>query len=322
MSGRDLVRLSLACNKRLGRHLGLQNDLPPLLLRWGHSEEEMCRSLTCCPERNELLQTISPDWLAQNVPNFLIALLEAGGHMDKVTPDWLSTKIRWSNDLMYCLGTGNHLDTISPDWIVANLENDMNMTAALIEGGHLATVTPDWIFDNIKCYRDAFWALTEKLDITTLPHEFFKKRLPYFEDFAEVAESVGYMDSEAISWFIGVYDSQYRDDDWPAVDLAHALMHINILQNAQYDGCSFDVTELLTAMRNVPYKELYGLLDETMKVTGIVELCRSLNCELSTLECLEIYFVQLGWSSDSAYAKHSLRVICQFMLNKWVPQLP
>lgn len=321
VSGRDLIRLSCASGNKLGRHLGLLGDLAPLLLRWGHSQQELHRSLTCCPERIELLQSIDPDWLVKNVNSYLIDLLDVGGHLDKVTPDWLYGNIRCCNDLMFCLGTGNHLEHLSPEWIVSHFKHDSNKVAALIHGGQLHDVSPDWIFANIRSYNSAFWALTTKMDITAVPPEWLKSKVPYFEDLSLLPDVLGHMGSEMIAWFMSVYESQYRDPNCAASDLAYALIGINETENDHY-GCSFDIVTLLTALRGVPYKELYSLLDVIHEVTGIVDLCDSSGRpDLSRLEILDMYLVSLGWTGDSEFDKSSRRVLCQLMMNKWVPIL-
>ena len=319
--GSDLARLSVAINQKLGRNLGLKGDLCPLLLRWGHSQVDMHRSLTCCPERIEILQKIRPEWLAHNVNEFLIDLLQVGGHMGRVTPAWLCANVSNGNALLFCLGVGNHLDKVSPEWIAANVQHDMNKVAALIRGGHIHRVTPDWIFDNIAHYKEAFWALSEKMDVRSIPPAWFKRRVPCFEDFATVSASIGPMDSSMLRWFIGMYDSQYRDPQCAALDLASALMSINHEHNMSYGGCSFDIVELLTALRGIPYKELYGLLNEIREVTGIVELCEGWNHNLPRRDIIEMLLVQLGWSAVCEFDRLSATVVCQLILNKWAPGL-
>jgi hypothetical protein len=319
VNGKDLVRLSCANLQRQGRHLGLLGDIAPLLLRWGGSQRELHRSLVCCPERREMLQTLSPDWLAKNVGDYLVDLLEVGRHLHNVSPDWLAKNIRSCNDLMYCLGAGGHLGALSAEWVAQNFKQDMNKTAALIECGLLDQVTPDWIFDNIKSYAHAFWALATKMDITGISPAWFKLKAPFFEDFAAVVDVVGRMgmDTPMILWFINVYETQYRDPECAPSDLTLALIKINDNANSVSNGCSFDIALLLATLRGVPYKELYCLFDVIQEITGVTALCDSLRRpHMSRQDALELCFECLGWPAHSEFDRQSIRVVCQLVLSK------
>lgn len=246
-AGKSLCRLLFAASMRMGRHLGLTGDLAPLLLRWGHCQWSLARSFTCCPERQELLYDLSPSLLAGMLHGrYLMETLDVGGHLRKVSPDWLMHHIDDKLVLYKCLKRGDHLRATPPDWLIQHLGNDTQRVTALHEGGHLFDTSTEWLCANIACNDCLAWALHTSGKLHNVDHALLEARYPCFEDFVKsLCSSDSWCEPE---WLFSVYNMHYREYNagrYPANDLADAIISMNIMGRHLGQHIEYDLEQLV-----------------------------------------------------------------------------
>ena len=245
--GQSLCRLLFAASMRMGKHLGLTGDLAPLLLRWGHCQWSLARSFTCCPERQELLRDLSPGLLAGMLRGrYLMETLDVGGHLRKVSPDWLKAHVADKAVLYKCLKRGGHLRATPPDWLIQHLGNDTQRVTALHEGGHLVDASTEWLCANIECNDCLAWALHTSGKLRNVDSALLEARYPCFEDFVQsLCSSECWCEPE---WMFSVYNMHYREYNagrFPSNDLAEALISMNIMGRQMGKHIEYDVEQLL-----------------------------------------------------------------------------
>jgi len=264
--GATICRIADVTGLRLGKDLGLRGELAAILLRWGHCDSSMVQSLCCCPERRELLQTLSPEWIARTVGGTALAiLLECGGHVSSVTPDWLRAHVP-AHMLFRCLKAGGHLSEVSADWLVAHLPSDDVRVYALALGGQLYKVTADWIIDNIKQRDSLIWALVESDELQAMRPDLVSACVPVFEDLVDhLCNTDPSIDPH---WLCDVYRAAYQDPRG-SVDLAEGLIRLCIARSHCSYETHFDAPTLFGSLRGVPAELVCQLIDLVDTLYGV-----------------------------------------------------
>ena len=310
IAGRELVRMANAvCSKEaLEPGLGLDGELQALLLRWGHDAKFTQMSLTCCPERVELLSRCDPDVLAAHIERAgripsvpgeppLLNAMRVGGLLERVSPEWLKRHMPGDFWLARALDGGRQYAGVTPDWIVANMDDDMARSYALRAGGYLKRkeVTRSWLNPRIGD-RQILLACLQELD-DHCDVEFLRNAFPKFEDFMD-----GFMTWHArdatLARVYEHYERSFRNPEVPPNDLATEIVKFN---QGYEDAVILDVGELLYRIQGVSVCIVLDVLDTVDCLSGVGDLvARTGGDGASLVQDVAKALQSLGWNAEES----------------------
>ena len=332
--GHDLVKIANAigsADTASYQYLGLTGDLPRLLLRFGHSPPLLIKALTCCPMRMDLLTSASPDWIVDIVgdhaelseygdhvePRYSIlsTALEVGMHLQRVSPDWLKARVP-DRSLFHLLRNGGHLPRVSAQWIIYNFVFEEDKVAAIIDGGHLDKVSVEWIFNNIRDRRVALRAIAYKTPLTSVPGVVLRTHIGSFSDIIHAFDHM-IVGSDSMRWLINTYDTCYRREGVPAMDLANELYRMNLQRYPAF----FDVKQFLSAMRQVPLDLVAAIIRTSQSVYGVDDLMNERYVPMVPRQAsMHKYLRELGWQEHDLASEAAVEV-CNSLIEwfAWAP---
>lgn len=310
VAGRELVRLAIAsCNRAATkRALGLKGELPALLLRWGHCGKFIQKSLTCCPERREMLATCDPTVIADHIANAgaqrpwvgmppLVDVLVSGDLLRKVDTAWLVARMPSDYWLAYAMDRAGLMARVTPEWILQHMKTDASRDLALRTGGFIRDrrVSRDFIASAIKHPAKLTGCLADLGD--PCPRDFLAASFRRFSDYM-TAFMIWHSAYASQVQVIEDFNRWYRSADEAPEDLASELTRLN--HSGYGDVAPASTKDVLKNLRGAPCPMVVDVILSCDRLPGITEWLAEGSHGVSMLDDCTREVKAMGWSDEDA----------------------
>jgi hypothetical protein len=310
VAGRELVRLAIAsCNRAATkRALGLTGDFPILMLRWGHCAKFIQKSLTCCPERREVLATCDPTVIADHIERAgtprpwvgmppLVDVLLSGDLLRKVDTEWLVARMPSDYWLAYAMDRAGLMAGVTPDWILEHMKTDSARDLALRTGGFIKDrrVTRDFLATAIKNPAKLTGCLADLG--APCPRDFLAATFKRFGDYMN-AFMLWHAPTASQVQVVEDFNRWYRNHDEAPEDLALELVRLN--HSGYADVAPVGAQAMLKNLRGVPCPLVVDVIMSCDRLPGLEEwLAEGSHGESMYDDCMR-EVKAMGWSDEDA----------------------